>query len=156
MVDPTVKKTTDQLVKLTVILFLIVTMYTLISEFKVFKYAFRSLAQGDPMFYYFIEPFIFYFITLFLIWKKSKTGWVFFILWMFSVSAGSFLSMIGEISRGQSYSILDDLLPSNGWGSYAASFIIYGAVVVFYFSKRMREYFNLKSGNQEIVTGNDK
>ncbi|MFC2138962.1 hypothetical protein ACFLTE_12390 [Bacteroidota bacterium] len=147
--QPSKNKRVDQIIKLTAVVIIGHILYRFISDINLYIYSFKSLSNGDTTIFYLLIPIIIYIITLYLLVKGKKIGWIIFLIWISLTVLSSLTSIIQSFKYGTTQDSIDNILPTNNLEYFISVFVIYTVALIYYLSKPVRMHFNPKKENKE-------
>lgn len=81
-VDPLVEKTPEKTIVIICVVLLLVFLYKTVASFGMIVSSFRGFAEGDITLYWFLLEYLYLPVTIFFLWRKTKTGWKMLLFWL--------------------------------------------------------------------------
>ena len=148
-IDPFAKKTPQKSIVILCVVLSTLFLYKAITSIGFLTYMFSDIAEADYSTYWFFIEFFYLPINIYFLWRKTKTGWYMFLIWliyqiMMDITYLYMTSQLPDVDSSFSQIIE---LPSVS--SYILKLLIHSAFIYFICKPTIRNLFHKVEEIQE-------
>jgi hypothetical protein len=129
--DPLVEKTPEKTIVIICAVLLLIFLFKTVTSFGMVVSAFKEIADGDFSVYWFLIEYIYLPVAIFFLWRKTRTGWTMFLVWLIYQSI---LDCFGLYMCYQFSDIPDSFptfMPMPNLSQYLFQLVFHGGLIYF-------------------------
>jgi hypothetical protein len=149
--DPFTNKTPEKSIVILCVVLSILFLYKAVTSISFLILMFSDIAEADYSTYWFFIEFFYLPVNIYFLWKKNKTGWYMFLIWLIYqiIIDITYLYMTSQLPDVDSSFTQIIELPSAS--SYIFKLLIHLAFVYFMLKASIRNLFQIENEKQEIL-----